>query len=201
MSEPGQEVVNRLLHDLRAGDRDAFSELLPIVYGELHQIAARHRRQWVGDESLNTTALLHEAYLRLVDQPAPQWQSYPHFLAVASTAMRQILLDYAKRKQTAKRGGGIRHVPIFDIEAALTGLETADEARSAALIALDESLARLEKHNARQSRIVECRFFGGMSIQDTATALDVAPATVTRGWAMAKAWLYRDMQRSLEDMT
>lgn len=134
-----------------------------------------------------------------MDQSAPQWQSHPHFLAVASTAMRQILLDYAKRKQTAKRGGAFRHVPLLEIDAALTGLETADEARSTALIALDESLARLEKHNARQSRIVECRFFGGMSIQDTAAALDVAPATVTRGWAMAKAWLYRDMRRNLED--
>jgi len=194
-----QQTVTQLLHELRAGNRQALSELLPLVYGELHQIAGRHRQYWQGEETLDTTALVHEAYLRLVDQSAPQWQSYPHFRAVASTAMRQILLDYAKRKHAAKRGGGHRRVPLHEIEAALKESGDLSEARSEALIALDDSLRRLEQRDARQSRIVECRFFGGMTIQDTAEALGVAPATVTRGWLMAKAWLYRDLKETLGD--
>jgi RNA polymerase sigma factor (TIGR02999 family) len=173
--------------------------LVPLVYGELRQIAGRHRERWDGEETLDSTALVHEAYLRLVDQSAPQWQSHPHFLAVASTAMRQILFDYAKRKHAAKRGGGHRHVPLHKIENALKGAGDLSEARSEALIALNDSLRRLEQHDARLSRIVECRFFGGMTIEDTAEALGVAPATVCRGWAMAKAWLYRDLKATLED--
>jgi RNA polymerase sigma factor (TIGR02999 family) len=199
MGDSAQQTVTCLLHALRAGDRQAFAELLPLVYGELHQIAERHRQHWVGEETLDTTALVHEAYLRLVDQSAPQWQSHAHFLAVASTAMRQILLDYAKRKHAAKRGAGHQHVPLHEIEVALKRSGDLSEARSEALVALDRSLCRLEKHDRRQSRIVECRFFGGMTIQDTAEALGIAPATVSRGWAMAKAWLYRDLKQTLED--
>lgn len=199
MGDPARRTVTGLLDALKAGDRQAFSELLPLVYGELHQIAERHRQHWAGEETLDTTALVHEAYLRLVDQSAPQWQSHAHFLAVASTAMRQILLDYAKRKHAAKRGGGHQPVPLHKIEAALKGAGDLSEARSEALVALDHSLRRLEKHDLRQSRIVECRFFGGMTIQDTAEALGIAPATVSRGWAMAKAWLYRDLEKTLED--
>ena len=201
MGEPAQQTVTRLLHELKSGNRQAFAELLPLVYGELHQIAGRHRQHWDGEATRNPTARGHEAYLRLVDQSAPQWQSYPHFLAVASTAMRQILLDYAKRKHATKRGGGHQHVPLHEIEAALMGSDHLSAARSEALIALDESLRRLEQRDLRQSRIVECRFFGGMTIQDTAEALGVAPATVTRGWLMAKAWLYRDLKELLGDST
>lgn len=199
MGEAQQHVVNRLLHELKAGNREAFSELLPLVYDDLHNVAGRQRRQWNGEETLDTTALIHEAYLRLIDQTAPQWESYPHFLAIASTAMRQILLDYAKRKHAAKRGGGYEQVPLHEIDAALDGSLKVGDARSAALIALDDSLRRLEQHDARQARIVECRFFGGMTIQDTATALGIAPATVGRGWQMAKAWLYRDLKKSVEE--
>ena len=199
MGGTAQQAVTRLLHELRGGNRQAFSELLPLVYGELHQIAGRQRDHWNGEDTLDTTALVHEAYLRLVDQSAPQWQNHPHFLAVASTAMRQILLDYAKRKHAAKRGGGQQHVSLHTIEAAFKGTGDLSEARSEALIALDDSLRRLEQHDARLSRIVECRFFGGMTIEDTADALGIAPVTVSRGWAMAKAWLYRDLKRTLED--
>jgi len=198
MGDAEQYAVNDLLHEMRGGNREAFSKLLPLVYGELHNIASRHRQQWEGEDTLNTTALVHEAYLRLADQTSPQWQSYPHFLAVSSTAIRQILLDYAKRKHAAKRGGGYRRVSLSDIQAALSLPGSVDDARSEALIALDESLRRLERHNPRQSQIVECRFFGNMSIQDTATALGIAPATVGRAWVMAKAWLYRDLRRALE---
>ncbi len=198
MGESKQHVIDRLLHELKAGNRAAFSEMLPLVYDELHHIAGRHRQQWDGEETLNTTALIHEAYLRLADQSAPEWQSYPHFLAVASTAMRQILLDYAKRKRAAKRGGAQDHVPLHEIESALADSASTGDARSAALIGLDSSLRRLEDRNPRQSRIVECRFFGRMSIEDTATALGIAPATVGRDWALAKAWLYKDLKQALE---
>jgi RNA polymerase sigma factor (TIGR02999 family) len=198
MGDAEQYAVNDLLHELRGGNREAFSKLLPLVYGELHQIAARHRQQWQGEDTLNTTALVHEAYLRLADQTSPQWQSYPHFLAVSSTAIRQILLDYAKRKHAAKRGGGFHRVSLSDIQAAISLPESLEDWRSDALIALDQSLRRLEEVNPRQSQIVECRFFGKMSIQDTAIALDIAPATVGRAWVMAKAWLYRDLKRALE---
>lgn len=192
-----QPTVTRLLHELRAGNRQAFGELLPLVYDELHELAARHRQRWVGNETLNPTALVHEAYLRLVDQSAPQWLSHPHFLAVASTAMRQILLDYAKRMCAAKRGGGRPAVPLHEVEAALRGSGDWSETESEALIALDDSLRRLERHDRRQSRIVECRFFGGMTIADTAEALGISPATVSRSWTMAQAWLYRDLKQAL----
>lgn len=199
MGETKQHIVDRLLHELKAGNREAFSNLLPLVYDELHNIAARHRQHWDGEETLNTTALIHEAYIRLADQSAPEWQSYPHFLAVASTAMRQILVDYAKRKRAAKRGGRLEHVPLHEIEAALADSGDSSSARSAALIALDASLRRLEERNQRQSRIVECRFFGRMTIEDTATALGIAPATVGRDWVIAKTWLYHDLKRAMEE--
>jgi RNA polymerase sigma factor (TIGR02999 family) len=197
-SSPRQETVTRLLRQLEAGDRDAFDELFPLVYDELHQAAERQRRHWEGDETLNATALVHEAYLRLIDQSAPPWQSRAHFLAVASTAMRQILINYAKRQSASKRGGGARPIPLHEIEAALKQADDPAEARDVALVALDGSLRRLESLDERQSRIVECRFFGGMTIQDTAEALGISPATVKRSWATAQAWLYRDLKRSLE---
>ena len=199
MAETKQYGVDRLLQEMKAGNREAFSNLLPLVYDELHDIASRHRRHWDGEETLNTTALIHEAYLRLADQSAPEWQSYPHFLAVASTAMRQVLLDYAKRKRAAKRGGNAPHISLQEIEAALQDPSFGDDARSAALIALDKSLKKLEAINDRQSRVVECRFFGRMTLEDTATALGIAPATVGRDWTTAKAWLYRDLKKSLDD--
>ena len=190
--------ISHLLQELRAGDRGAFDELVPLVYDELHRIAERRRRGWEGDETLDTTALVNEVYLKLADQSAPDWRSRAHFLAVASTAMRQILIDYAKRKRTAKRGGRQSHVPLHEIEAALFAGEGRSEACDELLVALDQSLRRLDQRDRRQTRIVECRFFGGMSIEDTAEALGVSPATVKRGWGMAQAWLYRDINRALE---
>ena len=198
MSDSHPQSVDRVLEALRTGKPGAFDELFPLVYDELHQIAARQRRRWQGDESLNTTAVLNEAYLKLVDQSAPDWQGHAHFLAVASTAMRQILIDYAKRKRAAKRGGGQPHVALHDIESALHRGEDASGAGDEVLVALDESLVRLQQQEPRQARIVECRFFGGMSIEDTAGALGVSAATVRRGWAMAQAWLYRDLKQRAE---
>ena len=191
--------MTRLLEELGAGDRGALDRLLPLVYDQLHQAAERQRHRWQGDETLNTTALVHEAYLRLVDQSAPQWQSRAHFLAVASTAMRQILIDYAKRQRAAKRGGERERLSFHEIESALDAAGEASEAGAEALMALNESLRRLESIDARHGRIVECRFFGGMTIEDTATALGISPATVKRGWAMAQAWLYRDLKETLGD--
>jgi len=198
MTETEQHTVARLLGELRAGDRRAFDELLPLVYDELHRLAERRRRRWQGDETMNTTALVHEAYLRLADQTAPQWRSEPHFLAVAAAAMRQILLDYAKRKHAAKRDGGRRQVTLDEVEAALSAGGDVQETQSEAIIALEESLLRLEEHDPAQGRIVECRFFGGLSVEETAAALAISPATVKRRWAIAQAWLYRDLKRVRE---
>ena len=199
MRDSHLQSVSCLLHELRAGTPGAFDELFPLVYDELHRIAEQQRRRWDGDETLNTTALVNEAYLRLVDQSAPDWSSRAHFLAVASTAMRQILIDYAKRKHAAKRGGRRPHVALHEIEAALHQAEDPSGMRDEVLVALDDALRRLDQRDQRQTRIVECRFFGGMSIEDTAEALGVSPATVKRGWSMAQAWLYRDLKQSVEE--
>lgn len=199
MSHPQDETVDRLLHDVKYGGREAFDELLPLVYGELRRLAGQRRGKWSGDDTLNTTALVHEAYVRLAGQSEPAWRSLPHFLAVASRAMRQIQIDHARHRNRAKRGGVQRRVPLQDIEDALAGGGDISDAGAMAVIALDEALSRLEQHDPRQSRIVECRFFGGMTIDDTATALGVSAATVKRGWAMAQAWLYRELSRASED--
>jgi RNA polymerase sigma factor (TIGR02999 family) len=196
-SDSRQVRVAHLLEELRAGDRTALNDLLPLVYDQLHQAAERQRQRWHGDETLNTTALVHEAYLRLIDQSAPQWHGHAHFLAVASMAMRQILLDYAKRKRAVKRGGGDDPLPFHEIEASLAGVGDPSEAGAETLVALNDSLQRLESIDERQSRIVECRFFGCMTIEDTAEALGISAATVKRGWAMAQAWLYRDLKETL----
>jgi RNA polymerase sigma factor (TIGR02999 family) len=199
MRDRHPQSVTRVLEALRAGDASAFDGLFPLVYDELHRIAARERRRWDGDETLNTTALVNEAYLKLVGQSAPDWRSRAHFLAVASTAMRQILIDYAKRSRAAKRGGGRAHLALHEIESALRTPGDDPGVREEVLVALDEALGRLQGHDPRQARIVECRFFGGMSIQDTAEAVGVSQATVKRGWSMAQAWLYRDMKRMMEN--
>ena len=194
MSDSRQESVTQLLDALRAGDRNALEQLFPLVYAELHSVAGAQRRRWSGDDTLNTTALVHEAYLRLVDQTAPQLTDRSHFMAVAATAMRQILLDYAKRKSAAKRDGGRDRVPLQEIERLLAAHGDASENIPEALIALDAALVKLERHNSRQRRIVECRFFGGMTIAETAEGLSLSPATVKRDWLMAQTWLYRELQ-------
>ena len=197
MSEDRSSTVTRLLVRIREGERDAFDDLLPLVYDEMRELARAQRRSWEGDETLDTTALVHEAYLRLVEQTSPGWKDRAHFLAVASRAMRHILIDYARRRQAAKRGGGRRRLSLEEIESSLDGGEDPAEARDEALLALEESLTSLEEESERQSRIVECRFFGGMTIRETAEALEISTATVERGWAAAQAWLYRDLKQEL----
>lgn len=189
-SDPG--TVTRLLSELKDGRSEALDELFPILYEELRGRAHVQRHRWNGEETLNTTALLHEAYLKLSGVETPDWESRAHFLAVASRAMRQVLVDYARGQRAAKRGGDRRRVSLRELRFEPgTGIGAGV---GEVVLALEESLARMERENPRHCRIVECRFFGGMTIRDTAAALQLSPATVKRGWAIAKAWLYRDMR-------
>jgi RNA polymerase sigma factor (TIGR02999 family) len=178
--------VTRILQAVRGGDPHAADELFRAVYDELHRIASGQRRRWDGNETLNTTALVHEAYLKLVRQEEADWESRAHFFAVAARAMRQILINYAERQVAAKRGGGAVHVSLTD------GVAMAPEAAEE-LLALHEALDRLASVHERSSRVVECRFFGGFGIRDTAETLGVSAATVERDWAFASAWLRREM--------
>jgi len=188
-----EKDVTGLLDAFRTGDRAAFDRLIGVVYDELHEIAHRHRMRWTGHETVGTTALVHEAYLKLVDQTSPSWKHRAHFLAVASRAMRQILIDYARGRQAGKRGGGLNHVSFDMVEGLEGSLPDLSIERAETLVGLDESLKRLETETAQHCRIVECRFFGGMTIEETAEALGISPATVKRGWASARAWLHRDL--------
>ncbi len=188
MSVPHE--VTRLLDAYGQGDREAMQRLLPYVYDELRAIAQRHLRRERGDHTLNPTALVHEVYFRLVDQTRKGWNDRVHFYAVAATAMRRILVDYARARRAEKRGGGVAPIP----------LEQAGElsaARADELVLLDDALERLAHFDARQARVVECRYFAGLTIEETAEALGVSPTTVKHDWALAKAWLYRDMKREI----
>jgi RNA polymerase sigma factor (TIGR02999 family) len=199
MNDSRHDTVKRLLTELRAGNDSAFDELVPLVYEELRELAHAQRRAWHGDDTLDTTALTHEAYLRLAAQEQPEWEGRAHFRSVAARAMRQILIDYARARKTVKRGGDRVRVSLDEL--AIVHSDDGDELlnrRAETLLALEESLKRLAARNERHGRIVECRFFGGMTVLDTAEALGVSTATVKRGWAMARAWLYRDMGQALE---
>jgi len=191
-----KDAVVRLLEGVGSGDRGAFDALVPLVYDELRVLARRQRHRWRGDETLDTTALIHEAYLRMVDQSSPRWTSHPHFLAVASRAMRQVLLDYAKRRKAAKRGGALQRIELHEVEEALLAHGEFGDAHSDALIAVEDALCRLERDDPLNGRVVECRFYGGLTIEDTAAALGISPATVKRRWSHAQAWLYRDLSRA-----
>jgi RNA polymerase sigma-70 factor, ECF subfamily len=164
-------------------------EMFLLVYNELHQLAARKLRHERDGHTLSATALVHEAWLELNKLNRIQWQNRAHFLAVAAQAMRRILIDYAVARRREKRGGGQQVLSLDEGDALAIAHERADE-----LVALEEALARLQQLNERQARIVECRFFGGMSVEETADALNVSPATVKREWAIARAWLNRELQ-------
>ena len=198
MSQPadgnGQSEIRRLLEAASKGDETALDRLVPLIYAELREIAHRHRVRWTGNETVGTTALVHEVYIKLSGQESHDWSHRSHLLAVASRAMRQILIDYARRAKAEKRGGKVEKISldqVGDVLGDLTHLTPEDGDR---LLALDESLARLERESARHCRIVECRFFGDMTIEETAQALGTSPATVKRGWVRARAWLHRDME-------
>lgn len=181
-----QEEVTGLLVQASNGDRDSFDRLLPIVYEQLQRVAHRQLGAERPDHTLNTTALVHEVYLKLVDLDRVEWKSRAHFYAIAARAMRRVLIDYAVRRKTAKRGGGR---PVVTLDDAMGAAET----RVDQLLALNDALKRLETIDERNGRIVECRFFGGLNIVETAEVLAVSPATVKRGWTMARAWLNREL--------
>jgi RNA polymerase sigma factor (TIGR02999 family) len=175
--------ITRLIQEHRDGSRDALDRLFPLVYEELHRMAHRALLRERASHTLSTTALVHEAYFRLVDQDRAGWNDRIHFLAIAATAMRRILVDYARRQKRLKRGGERRAVTLDD------AMLVADE-RADTLIALDEALSDLGMLNARLSRVVECRFFAGLTTEETAAALQVTTRTVERDWQKARAWLY-----------
>ena len=183
--------ITRLLIDLGQGDERAVEHLLPLVYEELRRMANHYVIKERTGHTLNTTALVHEAYLKLIDQREGDWQNRAHFFAIASMAMRRILINYARMRSRQKRGGG--EVPV-SIENS-PELQIIAEERGEELIALDEGLNRLSHINQRAGRVVECRFFGGLSIEETAEALGVSPMTVKRDWRFAKAWLKREVER------
>jgi len=178
--------VTVLLQQAAAGDRQALDSLFDSIYGELNRLARIQRSRWTGDETLNTTALVHEAYFKLVGADPSGWNDRAHFFAVASRAMRQVLVRYAERRITAKRGGGAEVVPL-DV-ANPVAPEVAED-----ILAMHEALDRLAELQERQSRVVEYRFFAGLSVQETAELLGLSPATVKRDWAVASAWLRREM--------
>jgi RNA polymerase sigma factor (TIGR02999 family) len=176
--------VSELLERYRKGDQEALARLVPLVYAELQRLAAGYLRRERPGHSLQATALVHEAYVRLVAQKALAPANRAHLLAIAANLMRQILVERARARRTLKRGGGPIHL-TFDESLAPT------RERSIDLLALDEALARLETLNARHARIVELRYFAGLSVEETAAALGVSPATVKREWTVARAWLHR----------
>lgn len=179
--------ITGLLLAWRAGDRTALDRVFPLVYEELRRIAHRQLEGERPEHTLGTTALVHEAYLKLVDQTRAQWADRAQFFAVAARAMRRILVDYARRHRALKRGGERVRISLDD--PALV----ADE-RAETLIALDDALSRLAELDERLSRVVECRFFGGLTEEETAEALAVAARTVRRDWVKAKGWLYQALQ-------
>lgn len=179
--------ITALLIDLRGGGRHAVDRLLPLVYDELRRVAHRLLVRENTGHTLTTTALVHESYLRLVDQRRVDWADRAHFFAVAAMAMRRVLIDYARKQRASKRGAGSPPLPLDDAVA------LADE-RAEEMLALNEALTRLATLNERLVRVVECRFFGGLTTEETAAALEVTPRTIERDWSKAKSWLYQELR-------
>jgi len=169
------------------GKREALDELMPLVYEELHRQAARYLRRESQGHTLQTTALIHEAYLKLIDQREVQWQNRAHFFAIAAQAMRRILVDYARTKQREKRGGGDAKLPLEE------AMSVAVDEKVVDLIALDEALTRFATIDLQQARVVELRYFSGLSLEETAEVLHISRATVARDWNVTRAWLHREL--------
>jgi len=186
MDAPGDAEVSRLLRDWSGGDRAALDELIPLVHAELHRLARSYLAHESPGQTLQPTALVNEAYLRLVGECGMQWQSRSHFIAVAAQLMRFILVDHCRKKRYAKRGGGAVRVTFHE------NLEVSHE-RDADMLALDEVLTRLAAQDPRKARVAELRVFGGLSVEETAEAMAVSVATVMRDWRFAKAWLQREL--------
>lgn len=198
---PHAEDITGVLARVRKGDPEAMGVLMPRVYEELRRIAHRHLRSERAGHTLSTTGLVHEAYLRLVDQQRVEWVDRAHFFAVAARMMRRILIDYARRHRALRRGGPHQQMISLDAaevdHSALAENDPESVARAEWLLTLDEALDRLKDANERQARIVECRFFGGLTEHETATALGVSQRTVAREWSMARGWLYRELRRDV----
>ena len=182
MSDSDHDVTV-LLREWSGGNQQALTDLLPIIYDELRRVAHQYLQREHTDQTLQTTALVHEAYLKLIDQRSVNWQNRAHFFAIVAQAMRRILIDNARRRTAGKRGKGEK-ISLEDVA-------TVSTQKHQSLLALDEALHELEKIDPQQSRIIELRYFGGLTIEETATAMDISPATVKREWAMARAWLYK----------
>ena len=182
---PDADGISKLLRSWSDGDQGALEKLAPIVYDELRRLARRYMKHERPGHSLQATALVNEAYMRLVDYQRMQWQNRAHFFAVSSQLMRRILVEHARR-HNLKRGGGAQHVSL-DEAAVVGGGEGTD------LVALDDALNALARLDARKVQVVEMRFFGGLSVEETAEVLNISPVTVMRDWSTAKAWLYREL--------
>ncbi len=192
MEQPPQksaEITEMLREWSSGGKEEALDALLPLVYEELRRQAARYLRRERAGHTLQTTALINEAYLKLIDQREVKWQNRAHFFGIAAQAMRRILVDYARTRHREKRGGAEENLPLEIAELVMTGEKSID------LVELDEALERLAKMDARQAQIVELRYFGGLSVEETAEALRVSLATVKNDWRTAKAWLYHEITK------
>ena len=187
--EPSSPSVSYLLRRWSAGDRAALDEMMPLVYGELRRLARRYMRRQAAGHALQTTALIHEAYLRLAGQEEKHWENRAHFFAVAAQAMRCILVDHARARKMAKRGGGATHVALD--EALTLGV-----GHHAEMVALDDALTALSLLHERQSKVVELRFFGGLTEEEIGAVLDVTPRTVRNDWRVARLWLARELSNS-----
>jgi RNA polymerase sigma-70 factor (ECF subfamily) len=184
---PETHAVTRLLQEWQNGSSEALEQLIPLVRAELHGLASRYLSRERRDHTLQTTALVNEAYLKLVGQRA-DWQNRAHFFGIAAQLMRRILVDHGRRDRRVKRGGGAAHVPLDDLDPASSlALDPVDA------YALDRALSRLEALDPRQGRVVELRFFGGMTVEEAAEVMGISVATLKREWAVAKAWLYREL--------
>ena len=186
LTTPTAHEVTELLQDWSEGDESALERLMPLVYGELHRLAHQHMRREKAGHILQTSALINEAYLRLVDSPRIHWQNRTQFFGIAARVMRRILVDEARKRKSDKRGADAIHVTLND------ATNVAHE-QAAHVLALDEALKSLEVIDSRQSKIVELRFFGGLSVDETAEVLKVSPGTVMRDWTFARAWLRNEM--------
>lgn len=192
MTKASPEEVTQLLLAWSDGDQSALEKLVPLVYEELHRLAHRYISRERHGHTLQTTALAHEAYLRLVDVKGVRWQNRAHFFAVAAQSMRRILVDLARARHNVKRGGGAQQVSLDEVL-------VASPERGANLLALDEALSRLAALNPRQSQVVELRYFGGLTEEEVAEVLKVSPRTVRSDWSLARVWLYRELSSGVND--
>ena len=181
--------VTRLLGEWQSGDRSALDRLIPLVYNELRRIAARYLHSERGGHTLQTTALVHEAYIRLVDENRMEWKGRTHFFGVAATLIRNILVDYARAQKAAKRGSGAARLPIEEAFAVPVD-------NQADILAVDDALQTLSKIDPQQARIVELRFFAGLTIEETGEVLNISPSTVKREWILAKTWIFRALSQT-----